>query len=260
MFLIQGMYQKPSDVLNQTTLPMDAARQGILTIIPTFKTGISSFGIDTATQSSFLEILNHVITNNQLTGKKFYVGGFSIGGTCALKYAELSIRNNYPIKPSKVFALDSPLDFERMYNALLRESQLANAEKFEQGEQLYIINRIKKEFGGTPRTALTNYHTLSPYSFSDTSQQAIKPLANLPIRLYTEPDVLWWLAEGADYSGMNAFDFAAITNELKRIGNKNITLIITENKGYRKPNNDRHPHSWSIAEAKDLVNWLIAQE
>jgi hypothetical protein len=58
---------------------------------------------------------------------------------------------------------------------------------------------------------------------------------------------------------MNAFDFAALTNELKRLGNKKIALITTVNKGYRKPDNKRHPHSWSIAEPADLVKWLLAQ-
>src|SRR6187200_2210830 len=59
MFLVPGMFQQPEDVLVQTELPMIAAQQGILTIIPTFRTGIASFGIDTATQSSFLEVLAH---------------------------------------------------------------------------------------------------------------------------------------------------------------------------------------------------------
>jgi hypothetical protein len=59
---------------------------------------------------------------------------------------------------------------------------------------------------------------------------------------------------------MNAFDFAALTNELKRMGNTNMTLIVTDNKGYRRPDNEKHPHSWSIAEPKELVRWLLAQK
>lgn len=90
MFLIPGMFQKPADVLTQTDLPRIAAQQGILTFIPTFKTGISSFGIDTATQTSFLEMLNHVRSRYKVRDQRFYVGGFSIGGTCAIKYAELA--------------------------------------------------------------------------------------------------------------------------------------------------------------------------
>lgn len=259
-FLIPGMFQKAKDVLVQTDLPKYAAQQGILIIIPTFKTGISSFGIDTATQASFLELLYHVTSRHKLSDLSFYLGGFSIGGTCAIKYAELALSNNYSIKPSAVFAIDAPLDFERAYCHMLREMRLPNSSEDALAESNYILKRLRKEFGGAPNENLQNYQRLSPYSFNDTTQLAIKPLVNLPIRLYTEPDVLWWINEGVDYSLMNSFDFAAMTNELKRMGNTKIELMITNNKGYRKPGNTRHPHSWSIVEPKDLVKWLFAQK
>jgi len=259
-FLIPGMFQKANDILVQTELPKYAAQQGILTIIPTFKTGISSFGFDTATQSSFLELLEHVTTTYKLKGLSFYVGGFSIGGTCAIKYAELALTNNYPVKPSAVFAIDAPLDFERNYYNMLREVRLPNSSEDALAESNYILKRCRKEFGGTPFDNLPAYHQLSPYSYNDTTQHAIKSLVNLPIRLYTEPDILWWLSEGVDYSLMNAFDFAAMTNELKRMGNKKVELMITANKGYRKPDNTRHPHSWSIVEPKDVVQWMLSQK
>lgn len=260
IFLIPGMFQKAQDVLIQTDLPKHAAQQGILTIIPIFKTGISSFGIDTATQRSLLEILTHVTDRYKLLNTRFYVGGFSIGGTCALKYAELALSNNYKIKPSAVFAIDSPLDFERAYGAMLRELRLPNSSEDGLAESNYILNRYKKIFGGTPSDNMLSYFQMSPYSFNDTTQQAIKPLVNLPIRLYTEPNIHFWLKEGVDYSLMNAFDFAAMTNELRRLGNTKITLITTTNKGFRKPANTQHPHSWSIAEPKGLLNWLLSQQ
>lgn len=260
MFLIPGMFQTPEDVLIQTDLPKHAARKGILTIIPTFKTGISSFGIDTATQASFVEILKHVTEKNNLKDKRFYIGGFSIGGTCALKYAELAQRNHYTNKPNAVFAIDSPLDFERMYNTIERELQFSNVSQEIRAENIYMLNRFKDELGGSPVEVSDSYHALSPYSFKDSTQHAIRSLINMPIRLYTEPDILLSLADGVDYSGMNAFDFAAMTNELNKLGNTKIELIITTNKGYRKPGNKRNPHSWSIAEPKDLVKWLLAQQ
>ena len=259
-FLIPGMFQKASDVLVQTDLPKYAAQQGILTIIPTFTTGISSFGIDSTTQVSLLELLDHVITKYKLEGLNFYLGGFSIGGSASLKYAELALRNNYKVKPVAVFAIDAPLDFERAYYNLLREVRLPGSSEGGLEESNYILKRSRKEFGGSPFDNLQNYHRMSPYSFNDTTQFAIKPLVNLPIRLYTEPDVLWWINEGVDYSLMNAFDFAAMTNELKRLGNKKIELITTTKKGYRKPGNVRHPHSWSIVESKELVKWFLEQE
>jgi hypothetical protein len=260
MFLVPGMFQKPEDVLKQTELPKIAARQGILTIIPTFATGISSLGIDTATQASFLNILHEVTSRHKLTDKPFYAGGFSIGGTCVLKYAELAFSNNYPIKPAAIFAIDSPLDFERMYNISIKEKRFADTDKDLLAEITYLLKRFEKEFGGAPADFLPLYYKGSPYSFSDTTQQAIKPLIGLPIRLYTEPDVHWWLKMGVDYSGMNAFDFAAMVNDLKRMGSKKATLITTTNKGYRKPDNQRNPHSWSIVEPNELVKWLLGQK
>ena len=144
---------------------------------------------------------------------------------------------------------------------MLRETRLSNGGDSDlQAEIQYMLKRSVKEFGGTPSDNLANYHKMSPYSFSDTTQYAIKPLINLPIRLYTEPDIVWWLNDGVDYSGMNAFDLAAMTNELKRMGNTKIELITTNNKGRRKPGNKRHPHSWSIVDSTDLVNWLQKQE
>jgi hypothetical protein len=260
MFLIPGMFQKPQDVLIQTNLPKYAAEQGILTVIPTFKTGISSFGVDTATQASLQEILNHITFRHKLIDKPFFIGGFSIGGTCALKYAETALSENLKIKPTAVFALDSPLDFERMYNTILREKRLSVMTNGPQEESDYMLNRFHNELGGSPQQSLANYRRFSPYSFNDTTQQAIKPLKNLPIRLYTEPDVLFALKDGIDYSGMNCFDFAALANELKRMGNTKITLIITQDKGYRNPNHERQPHSWSIVDSKDLVSWLLSQK
>ena len=59
---------------------------------------------------------------------------------------------------------------------------------------------------------------------------------------------------------MNAFDFAAMTNELKRLGNTKVQLITTANKGFRKPGDNRHPHSWSIVDPVDLVSWLLDQK
>ena len=260
LFLIPGMFQKAADVLVQTTLPMHAAQQGLLTVIPTFSMGISSVGIDSASQASLLEIMDHVGKTNKLINEPFYIGGFSIGGSCAIKFAELALGNNYPIKPVAVFALDAPLDFERIYTNTLREIRLPGSGEDALAESKYMQQVFLKVFGGIPAEKLLNYYSLSPYSFNDATQQAIRPLVNLPIRLYTEPDIHWWLKDGVDYSLMNAFDFAAMTNELKRMGNKKIELIITDNKGYRQPGNIRHPHSWSIAEPKDLVKWLLNQK
>jgi hypothetical protein len=259
MVLLDGFGNSPQDVLYQTDIPTYASQQGILTIIPLLKTGPSYFGSDNASQQSLKEIINFIVNKYQLIGKDFYIGGFSIGGTCAVKYAELSVQKKYPIKPKAVFAIDPPLDWERYYNGAKRVVRLSNAATVN-GEVFYMLNRIKNEMRGTPKTALQNFYTHSPYSFSDTSQTAIKNLLKTPIMIISEPDIQWWLKErGYDYYYNNITDHAAMINELQRLGNSKAVLVTTTNKGYRKPNNMRHPHSWSIAEPEQLIKWLQLQ-
>ncbi|MBL0073459.1 MAG: hypothetical protein IPP34_17250 [Bacteroidetes bacterium] len=78
--------------------------------------------------------------------------------------------------------------------------------------------------------------------------------------IITEPEIQWWLQErGYDLSYNNITDHAAMINELQRLGNKNAVLETTTNKGYRKPDNTRHPNSWSIADPAHLIKWLLAQ-
>lgn len=256
MVLLDGFGNSPTDVLLQTDIPKYASQHGVLTIIPLLKTGPSYFGSDDASQQSLKEIINLVVAKYQLKGKDLYIGGFSIGGTCAVKYSELSVQDNYPVKPKAVFAIASPLDWERYYNAAKRVVRLSNPAKVN-GEVYYMVDRIEKEMKGTPETALENFYTLSPYSFSDTTQKAIKNLLKTPIMIISEPGIQWWLKErGYDNSYNNITDHVAMINELQRLGNNNAVLVTTTDKGYRKPGNMKHPHSWSIADPEQLVKWL----
>jgi hypothetical protein len=259
MVLLDGFGNSPKDVLFHTDIPKYASQKGILTIIPLLKTGPKYFGSDSASQQSLKEMITLVVDKYKLVGKDLYIGGFSIGGNCAVKYAELSVQNNYPIKTKAVFAIDPPLDWERYYHAAKRVVRLSDSSNI-YGEVFYMIDRIQKEMNGTPEMALENYYNQSPYSFSDTTQRSIKNLTNTPVMIISEPDIQWWLKErGYDYSYNNIFDHAAMINELQRLGNNKAVLVTTTNKGYRKPNNARHPHPWSIADPKQLIKWLQAQ-
>jgi hypothetical protein len=86
-------------------------------------------------------------------------------------------------------------------------------------------------------------------------------MVDIPLRIYSEPDIDWWLKEhGLDFSSINITDCSAMINELNRLGNSNASLITTHNKGFRKPDNRRHPHSWSIVNNKELIDWLLKQK
>jgi dienelactone hydrolase len=254
LVLVPGFGETAHNVLQQTSLPLEAARKGLLTIIPTLHQGTQSFGVDSASQQALRRIVSDVARKHDVRNLRCYVGGFSIGGSTAIKFAELASN-----KPAAVFAIDPPLDFEQFYHAAQRDIRLAAGGQ-PSAENVYMVDRIKQEMGGPPETVRPQYYRVSPYSFADTSQTAIKRLLQVPLRLYSEPDIQWWLSQRrADLTSMNVTMCSAMINELNRLGNRQATLVVTQDKGYRKPTNQRHPHAWSIADSGELVAWLLQQ-
>lgn len=250
--ILPGFGESAQRVMSQTQLPRQLAQAGFLTVIPILADGVLSFGIDTISQNSLRRIINDVKTKNIVSGLPFFIGGYSIGGSCAIKYAEDVID-----KPNAVFAVDPPLDFEQLYLSSKRKLRLSVGLNPDE-ESLFIIQRLELIMNGSPTSATANYYKHSPYSFSDTSQAAIKKLLHLPIRIYTEPDIKWWMDEmHEDYTSMNSTFHSAMINELNRMGNSNAFLMITDNKGYREPHHVKHPHSWSIVDNPELIDWLI---
>lgn len=255
VFLLPGFSETAERVIQQSSLPTQLAENGLLTVIPTLQDGIFSFGIDDPSQQSFAKIVADVRKRNNIADQPFYLGGYSIGGSCILKYAE-----EIDQKPDAVFAIDPPIDFEQVYHSCKRNIRLSvNTQP--NGESVFLVKKIQEIMNGTPENSIANYHKISPYSFSDTTQTAIKKLLKVPLRIYTEPDIHWWMKErGMDYTSMNSTFLSAMVNELNQLGNQNATLITTQNKGYRKPDNSRHPHSWSIVDNGELIEWLLKQK
>ena len=76
--------------------------------------------------------------------------------------------------------------------------------------------------------------------------------------LISEPDIMWQMEErNRSMYDLNTLDCSMLINALRLMGNKNAKLILTNNKGYRKNNGNKNPHSWSIADAEETVGWLI---
>lgn len=252
LFLIPGFGENAKRVLQQTDLPVQAAKNGILTVIPVLQDGVLSFGVDPASQQSLKRIMEDVASKHKVSDLDLFVGGFSIGGSTAVKFAE-----NAETKPQAVFAIDPPLDFERFYNSAKRDLRLTT-DGSENQENVYMGLRIEEIMGGTPETARANYYAVSPYSYSDENQTAVKKLVQVPLRIYSEPDINWWMKErNTDVTHMNITDCSAMIQELNRLGNPDAVLITTQNKGFRKPENKKHPHSWSIVDNDELIRWLL---
>jgi len=103
---------------------------------------------------------------------------------------------------------------------------------------------------------MSKYENYSIFTSETNNFDNIINLKNVKIRFYTEPDTLWWKKNRmADFDQMNAYYLEQLSDLLKKAGFKQVEYIATENKGYRA-NGQRHPHSWSIVDKKELIEWV----
>jgi hypothetical protein len=184
--------------------------------------------------------------------------GMSLAGTRALKMAIFgqSDRSKHHLKPLAIAICDSPLDMVRFYNAMIRAKELQHT-PITANEGNWVSSTLEKNLNGTPREEIKAYTDYSPYCYNAKGGIHLDDFQGIAIRAYTEPDVNWWIeTRRKDYYSMNSIDLAAFINELK-INNHNMAeLITTSDKGFLS-DRKRHPHSWSIVDEKELIDWFL---
>lgn len=255
LILMPSLNETPSQVVAQTRLPEEAAARGLVTVVPMLGAGNGTLGVQESVQRSLDTLVAYVLRRYRGDHRKLYMGGFSAGGTCVIKYAQRAHDDPGLVRPDAVFAIDPPLDFERLHGALARNIRMGGLQPPPVAKSL--LAQIESEFGGPPARVLSHYRTRSPYSFSDVTQFAIKRLVRTPIRLICEPDIAYVLQQYRhDYHSMNVIDCAAAINELRRLGNGEASLVVTEGTG-RSVSGNRVPHSWTIANPEATVSWLL---
>ena len=200
--------------------------------------------------------LTDIIREQNLSKENIFVGGFSSGGNVSLLICDYLEKSKSQIQPKGVFIVDSPIDLLGLYRTAEKNLKLNFSESSIQ-ESTWIKNMFDKKFGN-PSDSIKSYEQNSPYTLKTENIDNLKGLKGLKIRFYTEPDLKWWKEYAKnEYEDLNAFYIQKLSDKLKtEFGNKNIELISTKNRGYRA-NGERHPHSWSIVNRKDLVNWMI---
>ncbi|MBA3578374.1 MAG: alpha/beta hydrolase [Gemmatimonadaceae bacterium] len=246
----------PASMVTPSTLPARLAKHGILTLIavPVRETQFESEAVLRTLDS----MLTSVVRQYGIPRARVAIGGFSAGGTGAVRYAQFCAQRKCRAVPqlAAVFAVDPPLDFERLY----RTSEVIvkrNAPRSNIEEESRLLQTMQHAFGGPPDEAREAYRLHSAVLASAPDGGNARLLRHTPIRLYTEPDVHWWMEErNLDYHGMNSVDHAALINLLRVAGNTGAELITTSGKGLR-PDGRRHPHSWSIVDEPELVRWLL---
>jgi hypothetical protein len=223
-----------------------------LTIMPTAKY------LDNLTSDSIIHtidgMIGEVIRKYKISNNKIIIGGMSVAGTGSIRYAEYCYLNKslYGIKPSGVFGVDPPIDYERLYNES-NNAIMRNFSKDAVDEGKMLIKILTTNLKGTPQTNIKSYQRNSPFCYSATNGGNAYLLNHLAVRLYTEPDINWWIENRRkDYYDLNSIDNAALINQLKINGNSKAELIVTHNKALKI---DRHPHAWSMVDEHELLLW-----
>ncbi|UUV20761.1 hypothetical protein [Paenimyroides aestuarii] len=201
------------------------------------------------------EQLEKIVLENNLSKENIFIGGFSSGGNVSLLISDYLVASKSKIQPKGVFVVDSPIDLLALYKTAQKNLKMEFSEPSIQ-EATWIKSFFDKEFGN-PENGIENYEKYSPFTLETQNIENLKNLKNLKIRFYTEPDLKWWQENRKnDYEDLNAYYLKNLSDKLKtEFGSENIELIETENKGYRA-NGERHPHSWTIVNEKDLMKWM----
>ncbi len=243
------------DLIKQIDIPQMAYKGGIITIIPSINWGTE----DRQTEIQILDrIFEKAIKENNIPKENFVLGGLSNGGMISLTYAQQAIKekgSTYLI-PKGIFGLDVPLDKAHFYEYCQREIKRAFS-KAGMNEAHWFIDKYNKIYSGSPQQFPKRYVEASIYSNGIEGGGNAIYLKEMPIRMYTDLDVDWLMNQRRrDLYDWNGTDIVALINDLKLMGNEDANVIITMGKGV-KLDGRRHPHSWSIMDNQDCMDWIV---
>ena len=207
-----------------------------------------------AEKNTYSKLINTILDDNKVDKSNVYIGGFSGGGNISLVLTNYLLQTKNALVPKGVFAIDSPIDIEKLYfNAKADIAKHASEVSYE--ESLYIVDLLEKNIG-SPKDSIENYKRLSPYISSIDFNENIKYLKDIKVNLYCEPYIEWQgKNRNRNYEELNAYMLDMACQSLKRLGNAKAKFIKTQNKGYRA-DGEKNPHSWSLVDKKDLLDWI----
>jgi len=256
LILLPPTAERAEDVINNNAkLSERAYENGILLIVPSINYNLY---LDETTMEFLNSTFKKATSKYQAPVNKIIIGGFSLGAMNAIRYVEISKENTdlTSINPIAVYGIDPPLDWVRLYNSFLKTKELNFSEPAVNESTVYL-KKLEKEFGGSPEQVPNVYIKNSMYSRTEKNGGNAKFLVGTPIRIYADPDIEWYLKERQrDLYDISVLNQTAMINQLQIMGNKNAELITALGKGFRA-NGMRQPHSWSIAEPNELMDWII---
>ncbi len=253
LVLLAGFGQRPEDSPSETKLHHEGYANNILTI---FYAGGNKLYADSITQLKLTNVIKDVLTRFKVKSNTFVIGGYSAGGMIALRYVELcnEFPNKFPIQARGVFTVDSPIDIFTIYEQL-EENAKNNYSVLAVEEAERAMGYIRNEYG-IPRDHISTYAKLTAFSMNKNYSQNEIYLKNTAVRTYHDVDIAWRIKNrNQTVHGSNYEVTAELINRLVLMGNDKAEFMQTFQTGYRS-NGDRHPHSWSIVNEVELIQWM----
>jgi len=253
LVLLPGFGQPPETIFPESKIPNVAYAHGILTIEIS---GGPKLYADDYVVGNINEALEHVKETYNLSPNQFVIGGFSAGGTLALRYAEYAHENNSltTIEPKGVFTVDSPVDLFEIWEYFERELERDFSE-VGMAEAQYVSELMTKEIG-TPKENKATYDRLTPFNVKLKKPGNEQYLKDIGVRVYHDIDVVWQLQNRRrSLFDSNALPASELINRLMIMGNEKAEFMQAKQPGVRS-NGIRHTHSWSIVDETELVLWV----
>lgn len=254
LLLLPGFGQSPETIFPESKLQNVAFLNGILTVAIA---GGRKLYADDSVISRLNRAVEHIKEKYNIPSDRFIIGGFSAGGTISLRYVEYCYEatNKTPISPQAVFSVDSPVDLFHIWNYFGRELN-RNFSEVGMNEANFVKNIMINEIGD-PINNVENYNRLTPFNANMDLPGNERFLKDISVRVYHDVDVDWLLNNRRrSLYDSNALPASELINKLTLLGNDSAEFMQSAQPGYRS-NGLRHPHSWSIVDEVELVQWAL---
>lgn len=192
LILLPGFADRAEAVFSETKLHNVAYTNDILVVAVS---GSSKLYVDADLLPKLNLVFRDIVKRYNVRPNQFVLGGFSAGGTIALRYVELckEFPADYPIAPKGVFTIDSPVDLFDLWAYFDRE-KAKNFAEVGVSEARFVQQLMTQEHG-MPKDNLLKYKQLTPFYRELSEPGNERHLATTAVRVYHEVDINWYLRE-----------------------------------------------------------------
>ena len=252
LVLLPGFGQNAEDLFPETQLEEYAFNNNLLSIA---FAGKMKFTADAEVTQKLTSVLEDVLKKFNVSKNQFVFGGYSSGGIIALRYVELckEFPSEYPINPQGIFMVDSPIDLFHMWEMF--ETYQHSKSKPAADEAKGAMHYLSQAYG-TPSENPEIYQQLTPFSMNEEHTKNEIHLKDVAVRSYHDVDINWRLKNrNQSVKYQNFVPTSELINRLMLLGNERAEFMQSFQTGFRSDGR-RHPHSWSIIEEDECINWV----